>query len=284
MPSPFPGMDPYLEGYLWPDIHHDLASKIRAQLSPALAPRYVARIVVRTVIEQIESGEALGIMLPDVEVFRSRPPANGAPDPGGRVSPLSVQIAIADAIMPAPVIIPQPLTYEVKIPTVEIHDVAGGLLVTSIEILSPSNKRSGGWDEYQAKRRTVLQAQAHLLEIDLLRRGRRPVPTMVDPTASYFIFLTRAQRRDLIEAWPIHLHDRLPIVPVPLRAPDADIPLNLQTALDTIYEEARYDLSINYQEPPSPRLTHADTAWAERLLGVTWPKDEYDEYAFPNTA
>ncbi len=45
MPSPFPGMDPYLEGYLWPDVHHRLATQISDQLMPMLRPRYVARVV-----------------------------------------------------------------------------------------------------------------------------------------------------------------------------------------------------------------------------------------------
>ena len=40
MPSPFPGMDPYVEGYLWPDFHHELASAIRLQLVRALSERY----------------------------------------------------------------------------------------------------------------------------------------------------------------------------------------------------------------------------------------------------
>lgn len=44
MPSPFPGMDPYLEGYLWPDVHNALASKIRQLLTPLLRPRYTARL------------------------------------------------------------------------------------------------------------------------------------------------------------------------------------------------------------------------------------------------
>lgn len=44
MPSPFPGMDPYLEGYLWPDFHHRLATEISRQLTPRLRPRYVARL------------------------------------------------------------------------------------------------------------------------------------------------------------------------------------------------------------------------------------------------
>ncbi len=46
MPSPFPGMDPYLEGYLWADVHNALASKIRQLLVPLLRPRYTARLEV----------------------------------------------------------------------------------------------------------------------------------------------------------------------------------------------------------------------------------------------
>ena len=44
MPSPFPGMDPYLEGYLWPDVHTALSAKIRQLLTPLIRPRYTARL------------------------------------------------------------------------------------------------------------------------------------------------------------------------------------------------------------------------------------------------
>ncbi len=30
MPSPFPGMDPYLEGHLWPDVHSALGVEAAA--------------------------------------------------------------------------------------------------------------------------------------------------------------------------------------------------------------------------------------------------------------
>lgn len=46
MPSPFPGMDPYLEGYLWPDVHQRLATEISKQLTPRLRPKYVARLAI----------------------------------------------------------------------------------------------------------------------------------------------------------------------------------------------------------------------------------------------
>jgi hypothetical protein len=269
-------MDPYLEGYLWPDVHHRLASQIGAQLAPALAPRYVARIVLRTVVEELSSGDAIGVVAPDVEVTTRPRSGNGAtiaPAPPNRAT----GVAVAEQITPAAAVAPQPFLFETRLATVEIRDVAGGLLVASIEILSPTNKRGNGWDEYQAKRRRVIQAQAHLLEIDLLRRGRRPASTMSAPSAPYYAFLTRAQQRDKVEIWPMALEEPLPTLPVPLRAPDQDAPLNLQTVLITVYHQARYDLSIDYTHAPNPTLKGEHATWAQDLLGVQWPAGEDDD-------
>ena len=71
MPSPFPGMDPYLEGYLWPDVHHRLATQISDQLMPHLRPRYVAHIEIQVVTDESPEAE-IGIMYPDVEIVQSR--------------------------------------------------------------------------------------------------------------------------------------------------------------------------------------------------------------------
>jgi Protein of unknown function (DUF4058) len=69
MPSPFPGMNPYLEGYLWPDVHHALASKIRQQLVPKLRPRYTARLEIYLVEDTTPEAE-IGILYPDVEILQ----------------------------------------------------------------------------------------------------------------------------------------------------------------------------------------------------------------------
>jgi len=54
MPSPFPGMDPYLESpTLWPDVHHGLISHIQKSLNPALRPRDVARVELRVYISDL---------------------------------------------------------------------------------------------------------------------------------------------------------------------------------------------------------------------------------------
>ncbi|MDH3600822.1 MAG: DUF4058 family protein [Candidatus Tectomicrobia bacterium] len=71
MPSPFPGMDPYLEGDLWPDVYHALPSEIRRRLAPQVRPRYAVRIEVTAYYDD-NPGSEIGIMYPDVEMWRRR--------------------------------------------------------------------------------------------------------------------------------------------------------------------------------------------------------------------
>jgi hypothetical protein len=212
-------MDPYLEGYLWPDVHHRLATEIARRLGAQIRPRYVARLEI-TVVEDIYPEVEIGVMYPDIA-------------------------------------------------TVEMRDAANNELVTSIEILSPVNKREPGLAKYRDKQRRLREAGIHILEIDWLRRGIRPLQHPRLPQSAYLITLIRAQatRADL---WPLQLPDPLPDVPVPLRMPDPDARLQLGPTLQTIYDEAGYDLSIDYsQSPPPPELSPADTTWLQTQLNNT---------------
>ena len=59
-------------------------------------------------------------------------------------------------------------------------------------------------------------------------------------------------------------------MPVPLRAPDADVTLDLGLALQTIYDRAAYDLSIDYNEPPPPpALTTEELNWIKNEILAT---------------
>jgi len=70
-----------------------------------------------------------------------------------------------------------------------------------------------------------------------------------------------------MDIWPLSLQDTLPIVPVPLRPPDTEVRLDLPSALTSIYDEAAYDLSIDYsQSPPPPVFSEADTHWMCALM------------------
>jgi hypothetical protein len=265
MPSPFPGMDPYLEGHLWPDVHHRLATQLARQLAPQLRPRYIARLATRFLAELGEIGP-VRILYPDVDVTVARQARE--------------QIAIYQAPDHAPpfaapvVVASQPAPPRVKRVTVEIRDAQGEHLVTSIEILSPINKQADGFLEYQQRRWLVMDCPAHLLEIDLLRQGHRPVSLeLVDEEdrplierASYLFFLTRSGRGRKVEIWPLALREPLPVLPVPLLDPDPDVALDLGAALRAIYDEAAYDLSVDYRQPPEPSLAGDEEEWADSLL------------------
>jgi hypothetical protein len=72
--------------------------------------------------------------------------------------------------------------------------------------------------------------------------------------------LSRAERRPTVQVWPIQLTDRLPVLPVPLCEPDPDVPLNLGTAVASVYERGAYASQIDYQQPPPlPPLSQAET-------------------------
>ena len=249
MPSPFPGMDPYLEGYLWADVHQALAYQFRKQLAPLVEPTYAVRLSVYMLTDRAPAHE-LGILYPDVEVVRPHRPTERAVR----------ETAHAVAISPAPVSIPLSVPVQARIVSVEVRDAANNRLVTSIEIVSPANKREPGLTHLQAKRDELRMSNVHVLEIDLIRRGMRAWPTETVPRSPYLAALVRAGHIHA-EIWPIGLRERLPILPVPLRSPDPDVPLDVQAALDTVYDEARYALTINYAEaPPEPPLPDVDTA------------------------
>jgi hypothetical protein len=251
MPSPFPGMDPYLEGSLWMSIHTQLSVEIVRQLAPKLRPKYLALTTERFVYEEFDSvAIATASLYPDVGVSEA-----GVGTRGEAVAVATAPIRLA-TVMPT----------AVPHVTVEIRDTANRQLVTAIEVLSPTNKRGDGYEEYLAKRRRILLSTAHLLEIDLLRSGKRlPMQTPL-PEAAYFIFLSRAEQRPLTDVWPIQLSESLPAVPVPLLAGDGEVPLDLQLALANVYDLSGYDLAVDYTQPPEIRLNAAEAEWVETLL------------------
>src|ERR1700736_2609626 len=82
-------------------------------------------------------------------------------------------------VVPVP---PEPIPHI----SVEIRDVAERRLVTCIEVLSPTNKRGPGREEYAGKRFQILSGNAHLVEIDLLRVGTRFPTALPLPAVPYF--------------------------------------------------------------------------------------------------
>jgi Protein of unknown function (DUF4058) len=259
MPSPFPGMDPYLEGEMWQEFHERLANQISAQLMPRLAPKYVALLAKRYVVDvpalSIVGVPSERVVYPDVHVVAPR---------GAQTASISVEAA---ALAEPSVELVSPIPEQVPLLSVEIRDVAERRLVTLIEILSPVNKRGEGSREYAQRRMELLRTQTHLLELDLLRGGTRIRLLGELPPASYYVFLSRYQRRPVTQVWGIGLRERLPTVPVPLLPPDPDVPLHLQSAVNACFELVGYERLLDYAAPPPPpELSTPDAAWVAECL------------------
>lgn len=258
MASPFPGMDPYLEGEMWQEFHETLASEIRTALIKQLRPKYVALLAKRYVVDQPGLGilqPTERIVYPDVHVVH---PSHG--------STLTHSTAGGVAVMEPTVEMSSPVLEEIPVLSIEIRDVAERRLVTLIEILSPVNKRGQGFREYTERRLELMQTATHILEIDLLTQGQRIQLIGELPSAPYYVFLSRMQRRPRTQVWAIPLQNLLPRVPVPLLPPDDDVVLDLQAAVDACFELVGYEYLLDYQADPPAGLNEEEQAWVLRKL------------------
>jgi hypothetical protein len=253
-------MDPYLEGpLLWRDVHSRLISEIQEALNLQFDDRYVARIEERVYISDIFDAGRQAI-IPDVHLARTR-----APGVGPSAHPAS---AGADDAETAVEVI-EVLDEEIRESFLEIIDVRDRAVVTVLEVLSPTNKIAGarGREDYLAKRAQVLKSRTNLVEIDLLRGGEPVFVGQALPRHDYMVVHSRftdARRRVLV--WPILLRQRLPVVPIPLRAPDADVPLDLQAVFAQSYDRGKYRTDIDYRDEPDVRLSFDAGKWADELL------------------
>jgi hypothetical protein len=259
MPSPFPGMDPYLEHpAIWPNLHHKLISLIETELNHQLRPKYFANVENRIYLSD-ENDPGHDIVIPDVHILAGRAvPSRGNWRNTGSVATIE------------PIEIITVMEDEVHDARVEIIDRLSRAVVTVIEILSPTNKLNGsyGRESYQGKRREVLSSASHLIEIDLLRGGVRMSIQEPPPDFDYVVHVSRAEgkMRRLEHFWAIPLQSPLVVVPVPLKTGDADAKLDLQLLLETAYDDGAFDLKINYSGDPVPTLTPEQSTWAKELI------------------
>ena len=246
MRSGFLGMNPYLENpELCSEVHFGLISVLARSLNAVITPKYRAAVEKRVYIDSLLVG------IPNVAVFQQ-----GAEmaEPQGITATLS-----------KPLVVTVPIAEEIQERFLEIRAVATGTVVTVVEVLSPKNKRAGeGKAKYDAKRQTVLNSAAHLVEIDLLRTGE-PKPMAGGVASDYRILVSRANRRPAAELYPFNLREPLPRFLLPLRSGDPEPVVDLQTLLEQAYQEAALDLAIDYTAQPIPPLSEADFQWSQTL-------------------
>ncbi|RLT32410.1 MAG: DUF4058 family protein [Chloroflexi bacterium] len=156
---------------------------------------------------------------------------------------------------------------EIRDRFIEIRDAHNRAVITTLELLSPFNKRPGaqGFGAFQQKRQSAMASQTHWIEIDLLRAASRPPE--VAGRSDYYALLKRGDRPRPYESWFFGLQNRMPTIAVPLRPPHADVPLDLQTVWDEMYRRARYADSVDYSQPiPPPPLRPDDARWAQAQI------------------
>lgn len=253
MPSPFPGMDPFIEiSSLWADFHTSIVSEVRNALNARLPDRYVAAIDLHVWLHEPSAEDCTLVGRPDVFIADTIPAER----------PTRTITAPESYVLPA--------SRRQGAKFVAILDNEQREVVSVVELLSPSNKMSGpDRDQYLLKRNEYIAKGVNLLEIDLLRRGARmPLSEPAPPPSDYAVALFRATEWPRFDLWRFGLRDALPMLAVPLKPSDADIELPLAECFARVYEHARLDRRLDYNRPLVPALSPADAEWARDLLAA----------------
>jgi hypothetical protein len=255
----FPGMDPWLEHpAMWPDVHNSLIAAIRDALAPLVRPRYFVGVESRTTL--LSGLDVDLVYRPDVSVHATQERAPEKRGPG-------VAVLEPPEVKPVPVVVA--LEEEIEETYLLIKELPGRKLVTVIEILSPSNKKGAEPRlEYRKQRSHLIRALINLVEIDLLRVGE-PMPLVNPPPPSdYRILICRPGRRMGTELYPFSWRTPIPPIPIPLLPGDTEPILDLNTILHALMDRARYDLVVDYAQPPDPSLRPEDAAWAATIVAA----------------
>jgi len=205
MPSPFPGMNPYLEqDTVWHDFHESFMPTVREVLLVQVRPRYLIKIDEHIYIHELPEDTRRFAGRGDIAVTENRPEGVSTPGTAVVTAPAQVQLPNVDVE---------------RVSFLEIRDRESGKVVTVVELLSPSNKNPGAdRAQYLAKRAQLLGSAVHLVEIDLLRGGPR-MPMQPPPVCDYCVLVSRHEQRPWAGLWPIGLRERLPEIPIPLQMP-----------------------------------------------------------------
>ncbi len=244
-------MNPYLEQpEFWSDFHNQLVAALARSLVPLLIPKY--RVVTDKWVYKVNDTSTIAIGRPDVAVQQSRADRTiAASGPTSAVAqPIQVMV---------------PLSEEVQQPYLQVRDAATQEVITTVEVLSPANKRGEGRRKYELKRQQILESLTHLVEIDLLRDGE-PLPLANQANqlqamqSHYRILVRRAQTRPTADLYPFDLNDPIPRFPLPLRLEDPEVIVDLRTIISDLYEQLGYDYFIDYRNPPPAPWVTADVA------------------------
>jgi hypothetical protein len=253
-------MDPFIEMTEWQDFHVTIIVAMKEQLVRQVKPKYIVSAERRVYLEHSDEEDRQTVL--DIRLAPVRAEPAPRPAPGAYVG-----------ILPETYIAPMPI--EQREPYLVIRDRTGHEVVTVIEFLSPTNKRAGsdGYRTYTKKREELLHSPVNLVEIDLLRSGRRPATTkpLRDGT-DYCVIVHRQTKRPEIDVNQWQLRDSLPSIPIPLDQGDPDVFLDLQQALTFAYDLSDYEHQLPYHESLQPPARESDSEWLTAILRSLHPE------------
>jgi len=227
MSNPFPGMNPFIEGYKWSPLHGSMIYKMQDALIEQLPEGYFLESETTLYVDSGGLNETTHIV-PDIHILE---------DPAGDYG------ASGKATLTPP---SERRSYPVaKVRSLKILDANDRELITSIELLSPANKTGKGLKQYRTKRENIIQAQVNLVEIDLLRGGEK-VDFYSNSDPDYLVQVTD-QFKDEVLAWHIDIFDKLPTVPVPLLPEDAPLILDLQAVFNRTFKSTTLPRALTYE-------------------------------------
>ena len=260
MPSPFPGMDPYIERkHSWRNFHTFFLTYLATKLNSLLPAEFGASCEGRIYVLPNQS-----MLYPDVRVHQIKPIVK---------EPKNEYIAVLERGAPSGVIVEYP--EELKERYIEIHTIGDEeeRVVTIIELLSPTNKdtRSDGNELYKKKQDKILKSDINLLEIDFLRSGIHTIATPkyrldLNGTWDYLVGLHRCTERYHYVYWFIKMQEFLPCVQIPLIEGVPDVIIDLQEVFNQVYDSTDYSRRIDYSKPPEILISDEEEIWMDNLL------------------
>jgi hypothetical protein len=247
-------MDPYIERpAIWRDFHDRFITYLCEGLRPILKPKYAPLTQDRLYVVEADRP-----VYPDVAIVRT--PA---------ISTVTTAVAVLEPDTPS---VFELWREEIREPLIHIVEpAANNRVVTTVEVLSPTNKTAGeGRKEYLLKRDEMWRGGVNLVEIDLLRAGDPTVRLSQERMKelkpwNYLVAVTR-RWPPLQQVYEVVLRRHLPKIAIPLSSDDKDVVLDLQAVFNRTWDEGPYPELLHYGGPPPGNLASNEVTWCEECL------------------
>ena len=257
-------MDPYLEQPgLWTSFHSRLIARIAESLNERLPEGYAADVEVRYEVSISPPAASVSPgFAADASVTQQRPEAATAV-----ADQLAIDVGIRTELTPL----------QTRVWFANVSDVSDGRAVTTIELLSPANKRaSRDRDAFLKKKAFLLASDVSYVESDLLVSGLRAVECddadavdATNATTPYVVAVYPGWERDPVPnatCYPRRLDEPLPAIGVPVAPAIPPVALSLQNATTATYDTDRSRSRIDYSQPPPGKLSPAFVEQARQFV------------------